>query len=487
MPVSEHGRKEGVIKHGASNSVGMPDKQSFDDKYSFQHTCFHHLKNVEMKRIRKNASGIDIGARNIFVSVGSESVQSFETFTESFYEARDYLLSKGVETVAMEATGVYWVILYEVLVQAGLDVWLVDGRQTRQVPGRKTDVKDCQWIQQLHSYGLLNRCFVPEEAVKEIRAYQRIREDHIRNASMHINHMQKALTEMNIRLKEVLSQIHGASGIAIIEAILAGERDAEKLLSLCHVSIREKKAEAVRKSLNGYYSQAGLFALRQAYDGYQFYQQQIKACDQQLQQAMERLNRFHEDQQSQEEITSKKGRKPIRHNKPDVDYLGGHLLKIFSGTDATKLPGITDYTWLQLYAEVGKDLKNWPTEKHFTSWLGLAPGQHQSGKKNKSRNKKYRPKAGQIFRQIAQSLIESKKIALGAFGRRLKSKRGPGIAVKATARKLAVLYWRIMVNGCEYVEKGIKTYEEQMQMQKERWLHKNAKDLGYQVVTKGAS
>ncbi|PIW03595.1 MAG: IS110 family transposase, partial [Cytophagales bacterium CG17_big_fil_post_rev_8_21_14_2_50_40_13] len=387
-----------------------------------------------MEKIRKNAAGIDIGSRNIFVSVESEPVQSFETFTESFYHARDYLLSKGIETVAMEATGVYWVILYDVLEQAGLDVWLVDGRQTKQVPGRKTDVKDCAWIRQLHSYGLLNRCFVPDDSVKEIRAYQRMREDHIRSASMHVNHMQKALTEMNIRLKEVLSQIHGASGMAIIEAILAGERNAETLLSLCYVSIREKKAEAVRKSLNGYYTPTGLFGLKQAYDAYQFYQQQIKACDQQLQQAMERLNSFHQDKQSEKEITSAKGRKPIRHNKPDVDHLGGHLLKIFSGTDATQLPGITDYSWLQLYAEVGKDLINWPTEKHFTSWLGLSPGQHQSGKKNKSRSKKYRPKAGQIFRQIAQSLIESKKIALGAFGRRLKSKRGPGIAVKATAR-----------------------------------------------------
>lgn len=440
-----------------------------------------------MEKIRKNASGIDIGSRDIFISVDSEPVKSFETFTESFYEARDYLLSQGIETVAMEATGVYWVILYDILEQAGLDVWLVDGRETRQVPGRKTDVKDCQWIQQLHSYGLLNRCFVPDDAVKEVRAYQRMREDHIRSASMHVNHMQKALTEMNIRLKEVLSQIHGASGMAIIEAILTGERDVEKLLSLCHVSIREKKAEAVRESLNGYYTPSGLFALQQAYDGYQFYQQQIKACDHQLQQSMERINDFHQDHKSKKAITSTKGRKPIRHNKPNVDHLGGHLLKIFSGTDATQLPGITDYTWLQLYAEVGKDLKNWSTEKHFTSWLGLAPGQHQSGKKNKSKSKKHRPKAGQIFRTIAQSLLESKKVALGAFGRRLRSKRGPGIAIKATARKLAVLYWRMMVHGTTYAEKGIKAYEEHMKMQKERWLAKNAKELGYQLVYQEAS
>ncbi len=440
-----------------------------------------------MKKIRKNAAGIDIGARKIFVSVESEPVKSFETFTESFHQAKDYLLSKGIETVAMEATGVYWVILYELLEQTGLDVWLVDGRQTKQVPGRKTDVKDCQWIQQLHSYGLLNRCYLPKDEVKEIRSYQRMREDHIRSASMHVNHMQKALTEMNIRLKEVLSQIHGASGLAIIEAILAGERDAEKLLSLCHISIREKKAEAVRKSLNGYYTRSGLFALKQAYDGYQFYQKQIKACDQRLQESMEELNNFHQDEKSKKMISSIKGRKPIRHNKPDVNYLGGHLLKIFSGTDATQLPGITDYTWLQLYTEVGKDLTNWPSEKHFTSWLGLAPGQHQSGKKSKSRNKKYRPKAGQIFRQMAQSLIESKKIALGVFGRRLKAKRGPGVAVKATARKLAVLYWRLIVYGKDYTEKGITAYQEKIQLQKERWLQKTAEEHGLRLVKINAS
>lgn len=166
-----------------------------------------------MEKLRINAAGIDIGAKKIFISVEGDQVRSFDTFTEDFYRVRDYLAFKGVQTVAMEATGVYWIILYEILESAGLDVWLVDGRQTKQVPGRKTDVKDCQWIQQLHSFGLLSRCFVPDEEVKEVRSYQRMREDHIRTASMHINHMQKALTEMNIRLKEVLSQLHGASGL----------------------------------------------------------------------------------------------------------------------------------------------------------------------------------------------------------------------------------------------------------------------------------
>ncbi len=373
----------------------------------------------------------------------------------------------------MEATGVYWIILYEILESAGLDVWLVDGRQTKQVPGRKTDVKDCQWIQQIHSYGLLNRCFIPDDQVKEIRCYMRLREDHLRSSASHINHMQKSLTEMNIRLKEVLSQIHGMSGMAIIEAILQGERDSHILLSLCHESIKKNKAELILKALNGHYTQAGLFALNQAYEGYKFYQKQIQECDKKIQQAMEIIN----NTMNEDSIKEPKNRKPIRHNKPAVENLGGHLLKLFSGIDATDLSGITDYTWLQLYSEVGNNLSRWPTEKHFTSWLGLAPGQHQSGKKNKRTNKKHRPKTGQIFRQIAQSLIESKKIALGAFGRRIKAKRGAGVAVKATARKLAVLYWRLNMKGLEFVEKGIKDYEDRINLQKEKWLMKAAKDL----------
>jgi transposase len=209
-----------------------------------------------MEKIREKAAGIDIGSKKVFIAIEGQEVRSFYTFTEDFEKLRDYLFESDIKTVAMEATGVYWSVLYEMIEEAGIDVWLVDGRQTQQVPGRKTDVKDCQWIQQLHSYGLLNRCFVAESDIKELRAYQRLREDHIRSASMHINHMQKALTEMNIRLTEVLDQIHGVSGLAIIEAILKGERDKEKLLKLCHTKIIKNKKEEVIKALNGRYTKS---------------------------------------------------------------------------------------------------------------------------------------------------------------------------------------------------------------------------------------
>jgi transposase len=428
-----------------------------------------------MEKIRENAAGIDIGAKKVFVSIEGQEVRYFFTFTEDFEKLRDYLFEHKIETVAMEATGVYWNILYEILEEASIDVWLVDGRQTKQVPGRKTDVKDCQWIQQLHSYGLLNRCFVAEADIKELRAYQRLREDHIRSASMHINHMQKALTEMNIRLTEVLSQIHGVSGMAIIEAILKGERNKETLLKMCDSRIIKHKKEDVLKSLNGRYTKHGLFALQQAFDSYGFYKHQIEQCDQMLGEVIKRIGKGKPDR-------NQKGlRKPIRHNKPDIDNLGKYLLKIFDGKDATVLSGITDYSWLQLLGETGSDLSRWPSEKHYTSWLGLAPGQHTSGKMKKTKKKNGHPKAGQIFRQIAQSLLTSKQIALGAFGRRLRARKGSHIAIKSVARKLASLYWRIMVKGMAFVEEGIKKYEEQLLEQKHRSLKRLAKELNMQI------
>ena len=426
-----------------------------------------------MKKIHRNAAGIDLGSRKVFVGLEGAEVVSFGTFTSDFYLLSDFLKEKKVETVAMEATGIYWIVLYDVLVEAGFDVWLVDGRQTRQVPGRKTDVKDCQWIQQLHSHGLLNRCYVAEGNLKELRDFQRLKEDHIRSSSMHINQMQKALIGMNIRLPEVLSQVHGTTGLALIEAILAGERDKHKLLSLCHKSIIKNKSEEVLKALEGFYTGSGLFALKQAYQGYKFYQDQIRACDEEINRVLICING---DQSNEEKLK----RKTVRRDTSRIENLGNHLLKSFGGRDATSLPGITDYTWLQLYAETGSNLKRWPTEKHYTSWLGLAPGQNNSGKKKKS-SKRTSSKAGQIFRQIAQALINSKHIAFGAFGRRIRGRKGPSIAIKATARKLAVQYWRLMVKGSEFVEKGVTEYEAVLKKRKQQYFERLAKELNYRV------
>lgn len=429
-----------------------------------------------MEKIRENVAGIDIGAKKVFVYAGGEDVRSYLTFTEDFEKLRDDLLGLGTKTVAMEATGVYWVILYEILEDAGLDVWLVDGRETKQVPGRKTDVKDCQWIHELHSHGMLNRCFVAKEDIKELRSYYRLREDHIRSSSMHINHMQKALTEMNLRLKEVLSQIHGTSGMNMIKAILKGERNSEVLLAMCDTRIIKNKRMEVLKALNGRYTKAGLFALQQAHDAYFFYHGLMAQCDKEIERVIHKMGKGSKDK----DLPAK--RKAIRHNKPQVQDLGANLIDIFDGKDATVVSGITDYTWMQLLAETGTDLSKWPAEKKFTSWLGLAPGQHWSGKMKRNKRKKGHPKAGQIFRQIAQGLIESKKTALGAFGRRIRSKKGPAIAIKAVARKLAAIYWRVMVKGIEYAELGIKKYEEQLLAQKHKSLQRIANELNVQLA-----
>lgn len=430
-----------------------------------------------MKKIRKNTAGIDIGATKYFVAIENEPVQIFDTFTEDVAALIIYLGDKNIESVAIEATGVYWYILYDMLDASGFDVWLVDGRSTKQLPGRKTDIKDCQWIQQLHSYGLLNKCFIPEEAIQELRTFQRLREDHIRTASMHINHMQKALTQMNIRLKEVISQVHGVSGMKIIRAIIDGERDAEKLTELCHIKILKHKKQSVLKSLNGHYTTNNLFALEQAVDCYDFYQQKITQCDKKIQECLERMNKnSNEDQHGK-----KQKRKPIRHNKPSIDNLDAHLLTIFSGKDATVLPGISDYNWLQLLSEVGTDLTKWKTEKHFTSWLGLAPKQHNSGKRNKNYKSKGSPKAGIIFKQAAAGLLNSKNIALGVFGRKIRAKKGGLVAIKAVARKLAVLYYKLQTKGLEYIEKGIEDYQEKLLKQKQNGIIKAAKNLGMQI------
>ena len=430
-----------------------------------------------MEKMRKQAAGIDIGSRQVFVGLEQGPVRSFGTFTEDLLSLRDHLLEHKVDTVAMEATGVYWYVLYDVLLEAGLDVWLVDGRQTRQLPGRKTDVRDCQWIQQLHSYGLLNRCYVSDGVIKELRSYQRLREDHLRSAAMHVQHMQKALIEMNIRLPEVLSQIHGVSGMALITAILGGERNPQVLVCLCHKSVRDNKGEELLKALKGHYSTHGLFALEQGLKGYEFYQAQIMACDSQIDSTLQRINR---DKQLPPG-TGQGKRKVIRHNKPHITGLGDHLLKAFDGRDATRLPGFTDYNWLQLYAEIGADLSKWPSEKHFSSWLGLSPGQDRSGRKNKSKSKG-KPSVGQIFKQIAHGLLNSKYIGWGAFARRLRGRKGPAIAIKATARKLAVQYWRLIVKGSHFVEKGMIAYQDLIKQQKNRSLQKLALEMNMQLV-----
>lgn len=435
----------------------------------------------KLEKINSNAAGIDIGSEKIFVALEGQEVKNFGTFTASLHQAVEYLQLNGITTVAIEATGVYWIVLHDLLERAGIEVFLVNPIETKNVPGRKTDVQDCQWIQQLHSYGLLRKSFIPEHTIRELRVYVRLREDHISMASAHVQHMQKALTMMNIRLHQVISQIQGASGLKIIEAILAGEQDAEVLALLCNKQILNKKKADVIHSLKGNYKIEQLFALQQALDSWRFYHKKIEECDQQIDSLLVLLTR---NKNANPNLTKAK---PIRHHKPNVKNLHEKLNKLLEGKDPTVLPGITDYGLMQLTAEVGTDLNQWPSEKHFTSWLGLAPGKNSSGKITKRSRRRVTTRAGQIFREAAQSLMQSKHIALGAFARRLRAKKGPQIAIKATARKLAVMFYNLMTKGLDYVEKGVKQYEQQHKAQLTKFLRKAALELGLVLIPNAMS
>lgn len=435
----------------------------------------------KLEKINSSAAGIDIGSEKIFVAIEGQEVRSFGTFTTTLHQAVEYLQFNGITTVAIEATGVYWITLYDLLEGAGIEVFLVNPVETKNVPGRKTDVQDCQWIQQLHSYGLLRKSFIPEHTIRELRVYVRLREDHISIASAHVQHMQKALTMMNIRLHQVISQIQGSSGLKIIEAILAGQRDAEALALLCNKQILNKKKTDVILSLKGNYKAEQLFALQQALDSWRFYHKKIEECDRQIDSLLLFLTH---NKPANPQLTKAK---PIRHHKPNVRNLHEKLNKLLEGKDPTVLPGLTDYSLMQLTAEVGTDLNQWPSEKHFTSWLGLAPGKNTSGKITKRSRKRITTRAGQIFREAAQSLLQSKHIALGAFARRLRAKKGPQIAMKATARKLAVMYYNLMTKGLDYVEKGVKQYEQQHIAQLTKFLQRKASELGLVLIPNAMS
>jgi transposase len=376
----------------------------------------------------------------------------------------------------MESTGVYWVILYAVLEEVGIEVYLVNGRDVKNVPGRKSDVKDCQWLRQLHSYGLLRKSFIPDAEIRKVRSYLRLRQDHIRATATQVLLMQKALTQMNIRLAEVINDISGASGMRILTAIIQGERDANVLTELCTESILKRKKEQVIKSLEGHYSQEHLFALRQAFQTWHYYNNLIKECDAEVERQLTNMTKGKHDVEANDK------RKPIRYHKPEIEGLHKPLLKLTGGKDPIGIAGITDYSFLQIVSEVGIDMSPWPTEKHFTSWLKVAPMRSSSGKMSKRVRLKRHNNADLIFRNLAQGILNSKHLALGSFGRRIRAKKGSPIAIKAIARKIACYYYRVMTQGTDFVEKGIQAYEDHLKQKQKKYLEKMAWQLNFQLV-----
>ena len=419
------------------------------------------------------AAFVDVGSEHMHVSIGGEEPKVFGTVTSQLHALRDWLLEQRVHSVAMEATGIYWLPLYGVLEAAKLDVRMVNGRQTRNLPGRKTDMADSQWGATLHMHGLLKAGFVPPANIRKLQDYVRLRADHVAAAASSVQLMQKALERMNIKLHDVISSLAGVSGLAVVRAIVAGERAPQALLALCDAQIRRRKEQAVIEALRGTWADEHIFALEQALQSWDHYQKLIANCDQRIAAVLPP----YDDTQPPLVKAAKRG----GINAPEIANLREILAQMCGGQDMTELPALTHYGVLQLISEVGTDLSAWPTEKHFTSWLGLAAGSNDSGKR-KGRVKRRCNRAGRLFCMVAQSLVRSKDIALGGFYRRLAARRGGLIATKALARKLAAWFWRKLVKGDDYVEKGLARYEEQVRKTKEYALKKLAKELGRQLM-----
>jgi len=433
-----------------------------------------HLQHMNL-----NAAGIDIGSEFHMVAVpegrDTVSVREFGTFTADLQALAAWLKKCGITTVAMESTGVYWIPLFEVLEHEGFEVKLVDARHVKNVSGRKSDVLDCQWLQQLHTYGLLAGAFRPPDEVCVLRSYLRQREMLIQTSSMHIQHMQKALQQMNLLLHNVVSDITGVTGMKIIKAILGGQRNPRALArnrdERCH-----NTAATIAKSLVGNYREEHLFALRQAVDLYETYQAKIADCDHAIIKQVEK----QPDSSGDDPPTPEKQVPAHVRIRDGVDVRD--LLFKKSGVDLFAIPGLAADTLLVLAGEVGFDMTPWKTEKHFASWLGVCPGTRKSGGKVLHNKTKRNPnRATQAFRMAAASLYRSQS-ALGAFYRRIKSRSGGQQAVTATAHKIARIYYAMLSHGTTYVELGQKAYEQRYKERRVDHLKVQAKSLGFQLV-----
>ncbi|MGL4961822.1 MAG: IS110 family transposase [Inquilinus sp.] len=435
---------------------------------------------AQLQQINLFAAGIDVGARSHFVAVPAdltaEPVREFASFTGDLDRLADWLVELGIQTVAMESTGVYWIPLYEILEARGLEVVLVDARYVRHVPGRKSDVLDCQWLQQLHGYGLLRGAFRPPEALVPLRSYLRQRERLIAEASDCIRHMQKALRQMNLLLDNVVSDITGVTGQAIIRAILAGERDAQRLAQL-----RDRRCRAdertIAGSLEGHYREEHLFELSQAVERYDFHQQQTLACEAAIERHLRQL-----DQAAGDAPPPSAPKKPKGNSKNGLAFDARTTLARLAGVDLTEINGMSEANVLTVLAETSLDLSAWSTEKRFASWLGLSPGSKISGGKRLSgKTKPSANRAAAAFRMAAYSLANS-KTALGAFYRRLKARLGAPKALTATAHKLARIFYQVLKTKAPFVDAGQGHYDQQYRDRVTRSLKKRAAALGFQLI-----
>jgi transposase len=434
-----------------------------------------------LKQINLNAAGLDIGAEEIYACVPADRdeqpVRAFPTFTVDLHALADWLEASGIETVAMESTGVYWIPTYEILEARGFRVCLVNANHLKNVPSRKSDVVDCQWTQQLHTYGLLRSSFRPSEKICALRALARHRDNLIRYRAAHIQHMQKALELMNIKLTQVVSDITGVTGMSIIRSIVAGEQDPRVLAGFRNTRCARSEDE-IANALQGNYKPEHLFVLKQAVAQYDFYHQQILECDAEMETMYAALPPAESDDEACPP-PKPKGGKP-RKNQAHFD-LASSLYQIV-GVDLTAIDGLDALSVQSIITEIGIDVSSWPTVKHFTSWLCLAPYNVKSGGKVlRTGSKKTKNRANTAFRLAAQSLSRSDS-ALGAFYRHMRAKHGPGKANKATAHKLARIVYHMLKNRTAYADPGQTYYEEQYRDRTLRNLKRKAAKLGMQLV-----
>jgi transposase len=438
---------------------------------------------LSLEVVHPDAAGIDIGNESHYVAVppsrDSQPVRRFGCTTAELKAMAAWLKQCRIRTVAMQSTGVYWISVYDILEQAGLEVYLVNARDTKNLPGRKSDVQESQWLMKLHTYGLLRNSFRPAHQIRTMRTYWRQRNDLVQSAGRHIQRIQKALTQMNLQLANVLSDLSGMTGQAIIKAILRGERDPHKLAEFRDPRVKASE-EQIARSLEGNWQEDQLFVLLQEQDGFEFCHKQMAECDRQLDQHLQHSEDRSHGAPVPEEKRKERLKKRKNTNKPQFDLREG-LFRL-TGTDLTRIDGIDVITATTVISEAGWDMSKWETEDHFVSWLRLCPDNRISGEKIIGKGRLRTNNRATIALKMAATTLRLSNTYLRAQFRRLRSKLGAPIAIKAMAAKLARLLYRMLRYGMEFVDRGAAFYEvehRQLQIKHLKW---KAAKLGYQIV-----
>lgn len=441
----------------------------------------------KFSQVNPLAGGLDIGANSVYACVGlsdgSQKVREFSTFTSDLKKMAAWFKKHKNKTVAMESTGVYWIAPYDILAQSGIKPVLVNAHHLKSVPGRKTDVKDCQWIQQLHSYGLLRGSFRPDDDGVKFRTLVRQRSRLLESSSVQVQLMHKVLAQMNIQMRQVISSIIGVTGLNILRSIISGVTNPIELAKLRDARCKKSEGE-IALALEGNFRPELIFSLKQAVDGYDFFQKQVCECEDKIKEILECWNNGQEATSGNAEnidISSKPNTKKM-YNKSAYQFDAGDKLKKFSGVDLTEVPGIDDSTAIKLTSEIGFDMVHWPSAKHFASWLGLCPGNKISGGKVLcSKTKPTANKTAQALRMAANALYAS-KTALGAFFRRMRARLGAPKAITATAHKLAIIIYNMLAHKKPFHEVGQEEYERKYRARSIANLKRRAKNMGFELV-----